>query len=225
MKGFATRKTGWVFGPNSSKFIRISAARCFGALVCLLLFSHAHREVNAARAVTCWNSSIRQNERTATRHRLKGVSVEGAVHFNQHQVLRYCKLKPNKLSVVQSVSDCTRLLKEKYRKAGYTNASVEIQPTYKQDERSVDLVITIKEGYRYLVSGIEFIGNYNTRHRIIERAAGLRLGMPYDPEQVSHWIKGLNRIARFKPVKREDVEIQIDDQDHSVRITIHFTEI
>jgi len=89
----------------------------------------------------------------------------------------------------------------------------------------VDLQITLDEGVAFYIRRTEVYGGDTTNHHVVMRAVGdLRPEQPYNPELVEKWVIGLNRLGRFERVKKEDIEIRIDKQEHFVDVLFHVKE-
>src|SRR5437667_59456 len=130
-----------------------------------------------------------------------------------NRIAQACGIRTNVRLKPQSLETCKEHALQLYLRAGFIRAVIEIQPQYSVADANVgggvvDILITVNEGSKYCIGAIEFQGNYKTRHRIVQRATGLRLGMPYDPLSIKKWVGGLNRLALFETVKPEDVEIE-----------------
>lgn len=65
----------------------------------------------------------------------------------------------------------------------------------------------------YSVRRIEFIGNQNTRDRIVRRRITFSEGKALSEEDIQHTIKNLSRLKRLENLKREDIEINYAVED------------
>ena len=59
----------------------------------------------------------------------------------------------------------------------------------------------------YAVRRIEFIGNENTRDRIVRRRIAFSEGKTLREKDIEQTIKNLNRLKRLEKLKRKDIEI------------------
>jgi outer membrane protein assembly factor BamA len=160
--------------------------------------------------------------------RIAHVVVRGATHVAAERTIRNCGLRPNRRADAKTVEACTEQIKRAYFRKGFIRVAVSVTqepaPTHTKNQRFVNLTLQIQEGAKYLIHKIEFTGNRTTRHRIAQRATGLNLADAYDPNQIERWIVGLNRLNRFERVKRDDVEVTIDDDEHTVAVLFHVRE-
>jgi outer membrane protein assembly factor BamA len=162
-------------------------------------------------------------------YRVRRIEIKGAGNLAPKRIARACGIRTNVTLKPQSLETCKERALQLYLRAGFIRAAIEIQPQYSVADANarvgvVDILITVSEGAKYYVGAIEFQGNYKTRHRIVQHATKLHLGMPYDPLSIEKWVGGLNRLALFETVKPEDVEIEFDEQDHAVYLRFHLRE-
>jgi len=59
----------------------------------------------------------------------------------------------------------------------------------------------------YAIRRIEFIGNENTRDRIVRRRITFSEGKTLTEKDIEQTIKNLNRLKRLEKLKRKDIEI------------------
>ena len=65
----------------------------------------------------------------------------------------------------------------------------------------------------YPVRRIQFIGNENTRDRILRRRITFSEGKPLTEQDIERTIKKLNGLKRLEKLKREDIEIEYGVED------------
>lgn len=162
-------------------------------------------------------------------YRLRKVDVTGADHIKIERIVKACKTRDDSSFSPASLSECETRIKNLYAEYGYIRVRVEVQPvylpaSYGSKEGFADIRVTITEGPKYYVYRIEVIGNERTGHRVVERAAGIRLGEPYNPAKIEKWVRGLNQLGRFEVIKKEDIDIQINDQDQTVYVLFRVKE-
>jgi hypothetical protein len=67
--------------------------------------------------------------------------------------------------------------------------------------------------HTYAVRRIEFIGNQNTRDRIVRRRIAFSESKTLTEKDIEQTIKNLNRLKRLEKLKREDIEITYAEAD------------
>jgi outer membrane protein assembly complex protein YaeT len=102
--------------------------------------------------------------------------------------------------------------------------SVATRPTFESDKHSARVELDLGDAPPYLVQRIEFQGLHKFSDRYMRRRIPLREGRPVDDRALE---AGLARIARtgyFKPIRKEDVHVRMDDGTHTANVSIHVEE-
>lgn len=198
----------------------------FGAVVSFALALILAGNINPI--ADCKNRVLGQHQ-SSENYRVRRIDIRGAAHFTVQQIKEACGMRPDSILKEGFMQACRQNLTQTYASAGFIKVTVEIQPVYAvpnpgDREGLVDLLVSISEGPKYTIGRIEFEGNSNTRHRVLQRAIGLNLGDPYDPSQKQKWIRSLNRLRRFWIVAPGDVEVEIDEDNHLVYLRFHVRE-
>jgi outer membrane protein insertion porin family len=116
-----------------------------------------------------------------------------------------------------------------YLDRGYLQVSVSIDRLESHRMQSpslpsIDLVIRIKEGVVFAVRRLEFVGNQNTRDRIIRRQVRLEEGRPYRQRLVDESLIRINRLGLFEKLTMENVRLELDEREQFVDVLIRFNE-
>ncbi|HYV03541.1 MAG TPA: POTRA domain-containing protein [Blastocatellia bacterium] len=162
-------------------------------------------------------------------YRVRRIEIKGSGNLAMNRIARACGIRTQLILKPQSLERCQEHALQTYLRAGFIRAAIQVQPQYSAVDANtragfVDILITVSEGPKYHIGSIEFQGNDKTRHRTVQRATGLNLGMPYDPLSIKKWVGGLNRLGLFETVKPEDVEVEFDEQDHAAYLRFHLKE-
>jgi outer membrane protein insertion porin family len=157
------------------------------------------------------------------------ITVEGTYAITTKGVLAIAGVKPKQDFRPETIESIEGRIKSAYLERGFIKVDISVrkestaqQTTGKKD--SVNLQITIHEGSRYFVGRTEVMGNEQTNHGVVMRAAGLRPGEPYNPNRIDKWVEGLNRLGRFEPVKREDIVVELDEAEHEADVLFRLKE-
>lgn len=162
--------------------------------------------------------------------RLGAIVVENSVVLTKEEITRVVGMKRGQLIDDEGIEKAIARIKKAYLKLGLIEVRASIKKTKadrlsRENDGNVNLQITIEEGPRFLLRRTEVEGNHMTNHNVVMRAAGqLRPNQPYNPEDVEKWVRGLNRLGRFEPVKKADVEVTIDNHEHFVDVLFHLKE-
>jgi outer membrane protein insertion porin family len=105
-----------------------------------------------------------------------------------------------------------------------TYYSVAAKPTFDQDKHSARVELDLGDSRPYIVNRIEFQGLHKFGERYMRRRILLREGCPVDERALE---AGLARIARtgyFKPIRKEDIHVRLDDATHTANVSIRVEE-
>ncbi len=84
---------------------------------------------------------------------------------------------------------------------------------------------SIGDARPYLVHRIDFQGLHKFTDRFVRRRIPLREGHPLDEHALEVGLTKLARTGYFKPIRKENIHIQLDDARHTAGISIHLEEI
>src|SRR5262249_44458522 len=82
----------------------------------------------------------------------------------------------------------------------------------------------IDEGRQFTLRRLEFIGNANTRDRVLRREILLNEGDPYNKRYWDLSILRLNQLGLFEEIKDKDAITRSNDRDQSVDIDLQVEE-
>lgn len=102
--------------------------------------------------------------------------------------------------------------------------SVTARPAFDSAINSAHVEIDLGDS-PYIVKRMEFRGLHKFSDRYMRRRIPLREGRPVDNRSLE---VGLARIARtgyFKPIRKEDIHVQMDDATHTTNVSIRVEEI
>ncbi|HXY24405.1 MAG TPA: POTRA domain-containing protein [Candidatus Acidoferrum sp.] len=103
--------------------------------------------------------------------------------------------------------------------------SVVANPAFDADSHSAHLKLALSDSPPYLVHRLEFQGLHKFSDRYVRHRIPLREGRPVDDRALE---AGLNKLARtgyFKPIRKENIHIQLDESRRTADIRIQLEEI
>ena len=103
--------------------------------------------------------------------------------------------------------------------------SVDANPIFDPEKHSVRLKLNLSDSPPYLVHRLEFQGLHKFNDRFVRRRIPLREGHPLDEHALEAGLTKLARTGYFKPIRKENVYIQLDDIHHTADVSIHLEEI
>ncbi len=103
--------------------------------------------------------------------------------------------------------------------------TVEANPIFDPEKHSVRLKLNLSDFPPYLVHRLEFRGLHKFSDRYVRRRIPLSEGQPLDERALEIGLTKLARTGYFKPMRKENVHIQLDDSRRTADIQIRFEEI
>ena len=103
--------------------------------------------------------------------------------------------------------------------------SVVANPIFDSDSRSVHLKLALSDAPPYLVHRLEFEGLHKFSDRYVRRRIPLREGSPVDDRALEAGLARLARTGYFKPIRKENIHIQLDEVHRTADVRIHLEEI
>jgi len=166
---------------------------------------------------------------TERKHRIGNITIQGSDVFTDKQLLRIAGIKPNQNFRSDTTESIVNRIRDAYLEHGFVKAEVSVSKESAVRDASgkyeaIDIKITINEGPAYRIRRMEVMGSGSTNDGVLVRfirSAGLRPEGPYNPNRLDKWVEGLNRLGRFEPVKREDIEVRVNDQEHFADLLFH----
>src|SRR5439155_7273123 len=77
----------------------------------------------------------------------------------------------------------------------------------------------------YIVQRIEFLGLHKFNDRYVRRRILLHEGRPVDERALQAGLLRMARTGYFKPIRKEDIHVQLDEATHTANVSIHLEEI
>lgn len=138
-------------------------------------------------------------------------AIDGGRAFSQEEVDKLRRL-------------CSARLRSRDSKSGFLQ-TVDAHPIFDPEEHSVRLKLNLGDWPPYLVRRIEFQGLHKFNDRFVRRRIPLGEGYPLDEHALEVGLTRLARTGYFKPIRRENIQIQLDDGRHTADISIRLEEI
>src|SRR5205807_7797107 len=77
----------------------------------------------------------------------------------------------------------------------------------------------------YIVQRIEFLGLHKFNDRYVRRRILLHEGRPVDERALQASLLRMARTGYFKPIRKEDIHVQLDEATHTANVSIRLEEI
>ena len=103
--------------------------------------------------------------------------------------------------------------------------SVEARSTFDADKHSANVTIDLSDSPPYIVQRIEFQGMHRFSDRYLRRRIPVREGQPVNDRALEAGLARLARTGYFKAIRKEDIQIRMDDVTHTANVSIRVEEI
>jgi len=102
---------------------------------------------------------------------------------------------------------------------------VDVAPRFDPEAGAVRVVFRVRKPQPYIVRRIEFVGQKRFSDRYYRRRILLKEGEPLDTAKLEAGLGQLARTGFIRPVKRQDIGLQLDEPHHTADLTIRVEEI
>jgi outer membrane protein insertion porin family len=106
-----------------------------------------------------------------------------------------------------------------------TSPSVEVMRTFNPENHTARVAFDLSDSPPYIVHRIELFGLHKFSDRYVRRRIPLREGRPISERALEAGLLRLARTGYFKPIRKEDIRVQLDDTNHTANVSIHLEEI
>jgi outer membrane protein assembly complex protein YaeT len=103
--------------------------------------------------------------------------------------------------------------------------AVEARQTFDAENHTVRVVLDLSDTPPYIVERIEFLGLHRFCDRYVRRRMALREGQPVNDRALEAGLARLARTGYFRQIRKEDIQIHLDEAKRTARITIRLEEI
>ena len=103
--------------------------------------------------------------------------------------------------------------------------SVDVMRTFDAENHTARVTLDLSDSPPYTVRRIEFLGLHKFSDRYVRRRIALREGHPIDERALETGLLRLARTGYFKPIRKEDIRVQLDEATHTANVSIHLQEI
>jgi outer membrane protein insertion porin family len=106
-----------------------------------------------------------------------------------------------------------------------TSHSVEVMRTFNRENHTARVAFDLGDSPPYIVQRIELFGLHKFSDRYVRRRILLREGRPINERALEAGLLRLAKTGYFKPIRKEDIRVQLDDANHTANVSIHLEEI
>ena len=135
--------------------------------------------------------------------RVKEITVQGGVTELAEREAQLARQYTGVLFLPLVLPELENPLIEAYRRGGYPDAEIEVQPTLDETTGEVRIAVQITPGERVRVAHFRIQGNARTKDSAILGMIGIELGAVYDVEDVREAFRELYATGLFESVTLE----------------------
>ena len=147
--------------------------------------------------------------------------LEGVSSFDPEALRLAYLVQPGAVVDYVALKKANEDIKKLYSTRGFLDmdAIPELTPN---DDRTMDVTITVVEGKQYIVDKIEFSGNTRTRDKVLRREMFIEEQQPFNGHLLEVSIQRLNQLGFFEPIQEEDYEVvkKPDEGSADVIVTV-----
>jgi outer membrane protein insertion porin family len=103
--------------------------------------------------------------------------------------------------------------------------SVDVMRTFNPEDHTARVAFDLNDSPPYIVQRIEFLGLRKFSDGYVRRRILLREGRPVDERALEAGLLRLARTGYFKPIRKENIRVQLDEATHTANVSIHLEEI
>jgi outer membrane protein insertion porin family len=139
--------------------------------------------------------------------------LDGAAAFSQQEIDKWQRLWMGRLQPRNSEIDSP------------SYHSVDVMRTFNLDNHTARVTLDLSDSPPYTVRRIEFLGLHKFSDRYVRRRIVLREGHPIDERALEAGLLRLARTGYFKPIRKGDIRVQLDEATHTANVSIRLEEI
>ncbi len=153
-------------------------------------------------------------------YKLGKIGIEGNKVFSQDELFAYIKSRPGAVFSRKGLREDIDRIIDLYMERGYARADIEPLVKVNEEDRTVDVTLSITEGEVFRIGRIEITGNTKTRDKVIRREMRLDEGDIFNSKLLRRSYQRINNLDYFEsvsitPVPR--VEERLIDLDVKVK--------
>jgi outer membrane protein assembly factor BamA len=132
------------------------------------------------------------------------------------------KLKAGQIANFDDVKAAQDRVEEEFRHEGYLRVNTEVLRNIDDQKKVVDVNIHILTGPLYTFHQLTIVGLDLEGEPVIRKLWGLQPGKPFVPDYPDHFLARVNEMGLFDDLKSTEAERTIDQDKHSVDVTLTF---
>ena len=156
---------------------------------------------------------------------LDSLDIQGVEIFNAEGLKGFFEVKIGRTYSKKEFDKAKEKVQELYHNSGYVYAYAnERFEKVEGKDHAVDVVVDVFEGDRFKLGRIEFIGNSNTRDKVLRREFRISEGNWMNMGALKSSIFKVNALGYWK-LEEDPLEFDFDDEEKLVNVNVKGTEV
>jgi outer membrane protein insertion porin family len=190
-----------------------------------LPWPHQSAQIGLTVAAPVEAGSFYRFESIAATNALQQAAIApGRLPANLHELSQGGAFSQQEIDKLQRLW-AARISSRSYGLDSISSRSVEVQRTFDPENHTVRVAFGLSDSPPYTVQRIEFLGLHKFSDRYVRRRILLREGQPVNERALEAGLARLARTGYFKPIRKEDIHVQLDDATHTANVSIQVKEI
>ncbi len=148
----------------------------------------------------------------------------GQLAINAGDLDEASAFSPEKIDKLQRLWTA-RIQSRNFKVDSLPSHSVDVIRTFDPENHTVRVTFDLSDSPAYRVQRIEFLGLHKFSDRYVRRRILLREGHPIDERALEGGLLRLARTGYFKPIHKEDIQVQLDEATRTANVSIRLQEI
>ncbi len=134
-------------------------------------------------------------------YRIASVSIRGATLFSEEELLRNAALTPGAPASVRAIETAAQAISDYYGDRGYAHTIVRPSTRANSEDRTVEIVLDIREGPLTRLRNVRIRGNSVTKEHVIRRELAVAPGETYNRTRIRTSERRLLNLGYFSNVE------------------------
>lgn len=158
-------------------------------------------------------------------YRLGKFEVKGITSLGDHSPDLYNQFKSGQVADLSAVRKANEDLKKAYARLGYLDMEMAPEMRPDQEHQTLDILIQVTEGDRYLVGHLDFRGNNKTRDKVLRREFLIEENDLFNANLLDQSILRVNQLGLFEPLDQKAYEVSKRPADGEADILVKVDEL
>jgi outer membrane protein insertion porin family len=155
-------------------------------------------------------------------YQLAKLEIAGQTPVRPETLLKVGDIPTGDVANFDRITDGMERMRQALARAGYLEAKLDPQRTVDDAKKAVDVAVHVEPGPQFLMGKLTITGLDLDGEAEIRRIWTIKEGKPYNPDYPEIFLKGVRDQGLFDNLGETKPEVQINDQNHTVDVTLKF---